>query len=561
MTDAPVSEATNKSNTTASEQPAVERAEALVGKRWTELGSAAISKDKPAGTNVRLEDQFEAIENEIAKLDSLTDNTPVEWELICQWCEAILKQESKDILVACYLARSLCEQGLLHGLVQGLLLNIAIHKHHWGDCFPPKKRARGRAAAYNWWIERTSPLLEKHSFNIGNLETIGIVLSLIESLDSALEKDLGEHSPSFNELMQPLRRALNQLEAEKRAQQRKVEQANKPKAQPAHTAPTPSQPGSSVPAPAVTAGSIHNDRDLQNSYRAIQDSLRSVAEYLRQQGIADPEAFRINRFLTWLGVSQLPPDTNGVTQLRPPPKEKLQHYMSMQSSGNYQDLIPEVEVSISKSPYWLDGHRWVHEGLTQLGYADSAAAVAAGVREFLQRFPNAPSLKFSDQSGFADDETRQWINFEVMADSGSSVASAGLPVEQGQDNEWETAYQEAIDLYRDKQATAAFAVFKSGCQRAYSQRGLAFWRYYQARFCFEIQHLSLAIALLEALVNELYEKGYEQWEPDISAKIIELLIRAYEKQPKEEIPRKRVAALHEKLCQFDLATAYELSIN
>ena len=67
--------------------------------------------------------------------------------------------------------------------------------------------------------------------------------------------------------------------------------------------------------------------------------------------------------------------------------------------------------------------------------------------------------------------------------------------------------------------------------------------------------------MLESVQKTLEDKGFEDWEPEISAKVIELLIRAYQQQSEDEIPKTRVAALHERLCQFDLATAYELSTN
>lgn len=538
----------------------VDRAVALAGQEWADIARLPVSDKSPAGENIRLEPLFEQIEAEIAKLDSLTNDTPVEWDLMVQWCRDILKNESKDILVACYLSRALCESNLLQGLVTGALINILIAQTFWDNGFPPKKRARGRAAAYNWWVEQCAPLIEKVNFNTGQLENLGLLLSLLDLLDLFLAEQLREEAPGFNELVQPLKRQKSALEAEKHAQTRKKEQASKPQAAPA---PAPRESGTSQTAAApvtVAAGSVGTDRDLQNCYRSVQDALRGACEFLRAGNLANPEPYRINRFITWLGVSQLPPNTNGVTQLRPPPKEKLQHYESLQSSGSFRELVPELETSLSKAPYWISGQRIVHEALQELGYKESAEAVVEGVKSFVSRFPNVTELKFSDQTEFADAATRQWLQLEVFADSAGG-ASHSLPVTGGDGNEWEQAYEEAMQLFRDKKNAEAFAVFRDGCRQAFSQRSLAFWRYYQARFCFETRHTDLTIALLESVQKDLQERGYDEWEPEISAKVIELLIRAYQQQTEKEIPRNRVAALHERLCQFDLATAYELSIN
>ena len=57
-------------------------------------------------------------------------------------------------------------------------------------------------------------------------------------------------------------------------------------------------------------------------YRLCQEQLRNASQHLATKNATDPEVFRINRFITWLGVNQLPPATQNKTQLRPISKEK-----------------------------------------------------------------------------------------------------------------------------------------------------------------------------------------------------------------------------------------------
>ena len=139
--------------------------------------------------------------------------------------------------------------------------------------------------------------------------------------------------------------------------------------------------------------------------------------------------------------------------------------------------------------------------------------------------------------------------------SGSEVTN--LPVNEC--NKWENAYQEALKLFRKKQQSKAFALFQAGCKQCYSKRELIFWRFYQAKFCYETKQPKLAAGILESMLSILENLGVNDWEPDVTAKIIELLIRCYQLYSEQDIPKTRVAALHEHLCQFDLATAYELS--
>ncbi|MCG8315756.1 MAG: type VI secretion system protein TssA [Pseudomonadales bacterium] len=535
----------------------LKKAATLVEAHWVSIATQSVEANAPAGSNCRLDDDFERIELEIAKLDSLTNDEPIEWELLSQWCKEILETKSKDLLVVCYLTRALCEFQLLDGLLIGSFISLQTIERFWDSCFPPKKRKKGRAAAYEWLSERCQPLVEKQTFNVGHIDRLTLVVALLTELDQQLLDRLDSDAPAITELTNPLKRALVGLIAEKKAKERNST------APVAKSPPANSQPSrTATPAKRVDAvgfdGSISSEKDLQNCYRNTQDSLRAACDFLRSENLGDPEAYRINRFLTWLGVSQLPPDSNGITQLRPPAKEKLQHYQGLVASGKHQELIPEVENSVSRAPYWLDGHRLVAESLESCGFSDAASEVAIGVTKFVEKFPKVIELKFSDQSDFADNATKQWIKLSTQsASTNSNQEIQALPIEET--NQWEIAYQEALQLLREKQKGKAFALFQVGCKQSYSKRELTFWRYYQARFCYETQQPKLAVGLLESMLRNLDELRVNDWEPDVTAKIIELLIRCYQLYSDKEIPKERVATLHERLCQFDLATAYELS--
>lgn len=549
-------------NTIAKRPSQSEKVAQLLDGRLLTLAVSGVSKQCPGGRNVRLEPLFEKIENEIAKLDSLTNESPLQWSLVANWCEQILNEQSKDILVACYLGRALCHSNLIVGLVAGLVVHIRLVERFWQDCYPPLKRYRGRAAAYNWWVDQCAALLESHQFTIGDLENLRLVANLLKELDELLQDRFEKDAPTFNEMAQQLQRRISSLETEKKARQRQNNR-NKAKSQtPPAGGPIRAPDHSLSPVnPSGLQSVIQSDRELKNYYRTIQEQLRTVSDYLLRRNIADPEAYRINRFLSWLGISQLPPATNLVTQLRPPPKEKLQHYESLLAANQLGQLIPEVENSLAKSPYWLDGQRLVHQALSQLNYSDAAQTVSRSLANFLNRVPKVEELKFADQTPFADAETRRWLQQEAVAEKADCSVNAGLPLKLADENEREQAFARAIELFRDKQPQQALEIFSAGCRQSFSQRELTFWRYYQARFCHQTQQHQLAKALLESMLLNLESRQFDQWEPAITAKVIELLIRTYQMLPEQEIPKGRVTELRERLCQFDLVTAYELSIS
>jgi len=528
------------------------------------LATQPIPGDNPGGDNVRLESAFESIEREIAKLDSLTADDPVRWREVLATATEVLQQQSKDFLVVCYLTRALCETHVIDGLQQGLAIASGLVEHFWDHAYPPVRRLRGRAQAFEWLVEKSQPLLEKYQPNVAHLDRIKALEESVIALDNALVEKMADAAPNLADFRQRFRRLRQGLEMEQQAIARRVESSRPPavaREEPGSEteSDTASDSRASLPTPTMPTGSVAADKDVIAIYRAVQDPLRSVSQFLRSKKLTDPEAYRINRFVTWLGISQLPPATDGKTQLKPVPKDKVTACQAMLAEQRWQELLAELEISLSRSPYWLDGHRWVCEALQAMNADDAAAAVTDGLRAFVGRFPPVINLAFSDGTPFADEQTRQWINREVMS-SRQPAATNGVAVDfSGISASWQDAYDQAVALAKEKKHREAMTLFQQGCAQSTSLREQALWRFNQARFCFEHNLLTLALPLLENLDQQLTEKGVDEWEPQLTTRILELLLRCYHALDRAEVPEKKVEALHARLCKLDLALAFDLT--
>lgn len=536
----------------------------LTAEQVEALITQPIPGEHPGGGNVRLETAFESVEREIAKLDSLTAEDPVRWREVLATAHEILQQQSKDFLVLCYLTRALCETSVIDGLQQGLTVASGMIERFWEHAVPPVKRARGRAQAFEWLVEKSQPLLDRYQPTLAHLEKIKALEATVIALDNALVEKMADAAPNLADFRQRFRRLRQGLEMEQQANARRVE-TNRPSAGvPRDEMATESRTESASPgvmaAPNVPhAGNAASDKDVTAVYRAVQDPLRSVSQYLRSKKLTDPEAYRINRFVTWLGISQLPPATDNKTQLKPVPKDKVTACQSLLAEQRWQELLPELENSLSRAPYWLDGHRWVCEALQALKADDAETAVKDGVRAFVSRFPGVVNYRFSDDTPFADEQTRQWIQRQVCA-STQSAGSGSVAVDtSGISPRWQEAYEQACALGKDKKFREAMLLFQEGCAQSTSLREQALWRFNQARFCYEHHLLQLAMPLLENLDHQLTEKGVDEWEPQITTKVLELLLRCYHGMDNAEVPEKRIEALHARLCKLDLALAFDLS--
>lgn len=535
-----------------------------------------------AGDNARLEPTFEAVAQEIAKLDSLTAEDPVRWRDVLEQSQQILAQQSKDFLVACYLTRALSEFHGVDGLQQGLALARDLAHTFWDDAFPPVKRLRGRAQAFEWLVEKCTPLLERYQPDAAQFETVKNLEATVIALDDFLVEKMAAAAPNLADLRQRCRRLRQGMEQQGMEQQRLEPQGSgqqrgqqphpqNPAAQTAsRDAAAPAGASRTEPAaPAVsvsTPGSITQEKDVIAVYRACQDPLRAVSQYLRAKNLSDPESYRLNRFVTWLGISQLPPASNGKTQLKPVPKEKIASLQTMQREQRWHDLIPELETSISRAPYWLDGHRLACEALAAINAEEARQAVIDCVRSFVARIPEVVNCQFADGTPFADEQTKQWLNRDVNARHQAS-ASTGIVIDaSGVSPHWQVAGEQAAALAQQKKLREALALFQDGCNQSTSLREQALWRFNQAHFCFEHGLPALALPLLENLDRQLQEKGVADWEPQLTRKILELLLRCYHASARPEAgqtatAQSRIQDVHARLCQLDLALAFDLTAN
>ena len=110
---------------------------------WQALGTQPISDEHPAGTDIRYEPEFEELQTEIDKLSIPSASGSIDWEKVSRLATTILSAQSKDLLVASYLAVSQVHLRRIDGLNDGLSLLHNLIEGFWDHLFPPKKTHAG----------------------------------------------------------------------------------------------------------------------------------------------------------------------------------------------------------------------------------------------------------------------------------------------------------------------------------------------------------------------------------------------------------------------------------
>ncbi len=548
---------------------------------YATLGSSPVSEGDPCGEAVRYDSDFEALEAEVGKQEALSGGA-VDWPRVVQLANGILESKSKDLLVAAYLTRGLLETDGYRGLASGLQVMNDMLEAYWEGLFPPLKRARARASAVQWMAEQVAPKLDVEP-SADNAEHILAAEKLLRGVDGTLAEKLGDAAPALTELSRPLRdmkRAAEHLKqqaeqpppaapaaaapAPEPAAAGAAETAAAPTPEPAQApsppaapAPAPAAPKAPAPETAAAPASVESEADVKKALRAVQDTFRKLAAFQLQARLSDPRAYRLARIATWLLIDQAPPNKDGATQLNPPPADKRKQLQAKFEAKQYSELLPELEQTLMRAGFWLDGQRLAAGALREMGgeYAAAFDVVVGEFGQFVRRVPAVADLSFADGTPFADDQTRLWLRDEVLAAPQGEGGGDG-----GEAQPWvEAAAAARADLVKGD-AGKAVKHFEAGLSGAASARERFCWRLALAELMVRAGRVEVAIPILEAAEGELERHAIGEWEPALAASLYRTLGAAYRKAGNDESDpdlAARRARTHARLCSIDPISAIQ----
>ena len=504
------------------------------------LASAPIPNGNFSGVDVRFSDEFEALERELGKAQSMHGSGQVDWLKIQEHSEALLRTQSKDLRVAIWLTWALYQRESFQGLLAGLGLLRYLCDNHWLVLHPAKVKTR--AASFHWLVTRLEGALSDDVAIKNQLTLFERLAEQLEALDTTCVARFGDDAP----LLLPLCRRLKSLIMR------------------ATDVPPPGAVGAMVAhvkqaaTQLLASGApIEHEKDAQKALRTLQESARPLCAWWLRQKATDARALRLNRTLLWLGIDAVPEhDAEQITPLRRLPADKLKAYQESLQRGHYADLLVDIEASLAKAPFWFDGQRLAWECLQGLGADSAMREVEIHFALFIQRLPSVLELRWHDGEPFADASTRAWIAAQVMPRlDTSSVAPRAEAIDSSAP--WERALEEAQLIVASDGLKAAVQFFKQEMHTIDGERAHFLWRFAMARLCFSTKKYELAKVQLEALDQTLQDTTLHAWEPDLALQVLHLLHRCCELLPQNHLVRERKDETYRRLCHLDLERVIE----
>lgn len=488
--------------------------EAAVNQQFAGLGSAPISPQQPCGQSARYEPEFEQLEAELAKQESLTP-AAVDWGKVVELSATILQTKSKDLLVAAYLCRGLMETQRYAGLATGLKVIRDLSVTHWDGLFPELKRLRARGTAIAWLAEKTGRQVRDTRPRGAEKEAITQAAALLKELDGQLVEKMGQDAPALTDLSRPLKDHLQSLEAPPAA------------AKPAAGAPAAARP---APAAAAEIAEVTNDADAKKALRQMQELARKVTKYWLSKDVGDARAYRLGRAAGWILVESVPANADGLTQIPAPAPDRIKQFETQRQAGQLEALLPELESTLAKAPYWLDGQKLAADALEALGERGAAArrTVLRELGHFLATVPGLTDLKFVGGKPFADDMTREWMEEHASA-AGDSQPTGAKRAKKKDAAPWDEAFNNARASATAGNLDAAVKQMDDGFNTTASAHDQFMWRLSLAQLLVQTGHANVAAPILEALVARVEEFRLREWDPETAVRVYKLLLSAYDK--------------------------------
>jgi type VI secretion system protein VasJ len=531
------------------------------------------------GADVTYDEQFEAIKNEVDKLQSI-EQVKVDWGSISSGADEILSDKSKDFRAALYYAAAKAQLDGLRGALDGVVLLLELTLAFWEPMYPPLKRPRARANLASWYGEVTSAKLGTLSLVAKDYDTVAALEKVASQLDGELRDRLADNFGGLGGLREAARRLLSVCPKEAPPPPPPPPPPlPPPKPEPAAAAPA-AAPADYAPqavveyapqADAAPAGGGISP-DSIDSADAANAALGDVAMLLARCGdvlrVADatsPMGYHLLRTAAWLQLVAPPPDDGGRTMVPAPPYYLKDQLESLVNAGAWGDLVGAADAATAAAPLWLDSQRYLAAAFDNLGeeFANAKQTVLREVAFLLSRAPKIAELSFDDGTPFADDATKAWLTGEVAGAFGAGGGGGGGG--GGGARPLDRALKDAREALAEGQVERAVNVVAKAARAATSMADRFRGRLELAKICLRANQFALAKAQLDGLDRLVDKHRLAEWEPELCADLFAALYeahRAVNAQSMEGVTpeaRAKEVSAFERLCEIDPAAALRLT--
>lgn len=474
-------------------------------KNYRILGVVPVSKDEPCGKDVRYEDVFSTLQQEMDKLSSPLTRDTFSWGMVADRASLILRDHSKDLLAASYLAVALTHMNGAQGLETGSWILRDLLTTHWDNLFPSKKRLKGRVAAITWWMEKTEAAVEEGKIWGFDSESRDVVAVHLMAIDEFLQNHVGEIT------LMPLIRKVENLSP-----------IDKPSISSKTNASSVSASGTKTIASSLgdmNCLTMTDSDDLMRNLNPLFQKLKQAAKWVNEDRPENPQAYRWLRFSIWEPLKTLPVSKDRITKVPPPSPQTIAHIETLYRDEDWQGLLLASESALhsSRHLFYLDLNRYSHEALSNMGkkFENARDAVLSETRHFTSRLGDVENLLFSDQSPFAGEQTKEWL--KRCAHEGNGTGDSHSVVAGSE----KTGVQEQIaelkeQLHKGGRLQDVVALFQRIINVSPSGKDALLFRLELVKIMASSKHEKMASSQIEHVLDAVERHSLDVWDPELA---------------------------------------------
>jgi len=519
-----------------------------------------IGENNPVGIDLKDDDHFKIIQNEINKQLEAKN-----WELVSKNSETILKEKSKHLLVIVYWSIAETQLNQFSGFFTSMkVINTLIEK--FGKDLYPKKE-KGKKNAFEYWIKNTRALLRIHKpVNISENQKEQMkneVDQLKKLLNDIFTKDI----PSLQKIEDVLNSipvAAKEKESKKPVKTKEQKESeitettvdekkkSSSKQQNKEKQETEKKQKAEIEEMEdVDTDNLENDEDIKRVLNKILKNCENFASGLRQVDLKNRYSYYFNRLHSWGNVSDLPGiNSGGNTDIPPPDPEEMNQLNQLEQSKNWTVLLERSESMLPYYKFNLNLNRYSVIAAKNLGsaYEDVVKTIEQETSFFLLRIPGIEKLTFNDASPFADQKTKKWLDQISLSEGGGSVQL------EAEDANFHKTLQEIHNKgsYKDM-----IPLIQAQIKQAISYKNKHFWRSELINLLNKHAKYEFMVPHLEIILEEINTFNIEKWDQDYALKVYIWAVGCFQLISTEQA-KKRVNDLHQRIIRLDLVNAMKL---